>query len=582
MAGELGSDDLAGDVLRTWETHDGDRGTFKNHWQEVANYMHTDRADYQLERTPGSKRQQYVFDATAPWALQQFAAGLHSFLTSPFLPWFALHADNDALNGTFAVRAWFDAAADVMANLFNGPRHNFASQSQEVYMDLGSIGSAVMSVLESQRSEVLFSTRHLKECCFWENEEDRVDGLVRRFKMTAKQAVEQWQGRGIELGDKIKKAYEDKPSDTFVFYHRVQPRKKRDAQRADRTNKPFESVYVSEIDKRTIDIGGFDEFPYLCPRLDKVTGEIYGRGLGMLMLPDVKMLNEMVKTLLKASQKIVDPPLQLPDDGFVSSIKTTPGSLNFYRSGARPTDRIAPIETHGNIPIGIELVTKYQSAITRGFYVDYMMMPQDSRNPGSSGKGITAEYIINQRDQQMRLLSPMLARLQSEFLDPLINRVFAILWRKSKALRFGPGSPFPMPPPELSGAKWHVEYVSPIAIAQKSSQLDGVQRLIQAQMALRQADPDMPIVIDGEAIMRLTGRDLNAPVIALRSPERMQAEAAQRAEQQQKAEQAAMLEHAAGALGKGGAGIKSLAEAGAAAQGGGADAGGGDQMAEAA
>ena len=53
----------------------------------------------------------------------------------------------------------------------------------------------------------------------------------------------------------------------------------------------------------------------------------------MTALPDVKMLNEMSKTTIKAAQKQVDPPLLVPDDGFILPVRTVPGGLNFYRAG---------------------------------------------------------------------------------------------------------------------------------------------------------------------------------------------------------------------------------------------------------
>jgi len=33
------------------------------------------------------------------------------------------------------------------------------------------------------------------------------------------------------------------------------------------------------------------------------------------VLPDIKMLNEMNKTIIRAGQRVVDPPLMVSDDG---------------------------------------------------------------------------------------------------------------------------------------------------------------------------------------------------------------------------------------------------------------------------
>lgn len=547
------------DVIGDWERGQAERGETMNHWQQCANFMQPNRADYTVERSPGQKRFQYIYDSTPLWALEQFQNGLHSYLTSPFLPWFMLKADDDAVNNVFSVRSWFDQASAAMYDIFNGPRHNFASQSQEVYGDLGMIGSGVMACLESQRSGILFSTRHMKECVYFENEEDRVDRLSRRWRYTAKQAVQAW---GKAAGEKVIKAYDDgKPETKFWFHHRVMPRLTRDPQRRDARHKAFESVYVGEADKNLISVGGFDDFPYLCPRLMKVSGETYGRGFGMTMLADVKMLNEMVKTVMRGAQKVVDPPLMMPDDGFLMPIKTGPGTFNFYRAGTRQSDRIMPIETKGDTRLGIEMINALRQNIIRGFYVEYLMMPSDPKDPASTGKGITATYVLQQRDEKMRLLSPMLARLQSEFLEPLIIRVFNILWRRSMVLGFGPGSPFPPPPAELRGVRWHVEYVSPIAVAQKSSELGIVDRLMQRQQQLRQMDPEQPMVIDGEAVLRLESRDLNAPAVLLKTPERLQQEQQARQQAAQQQHQAELAAKVGAAAKDGGAGIKSLTDA---------------------
>lgn len=550
-------DERAKSVIDAWGRADGERGTWKSHWQQVTELCLPGRNDYIVTRTPGMKRNQQVFDSTPIFANEQFANGLHSFLTSPTLQWFMTRLDDERLDSRQDVRVWMDEVTKVMYSIFNGPRFNFAAQSHELYLDLGSIGTGCMAELESEKSGLLFSTRHMKECVFYENEDDRVDRVVRKWQWTARQAVQRWGGA---CGPKIMEAYTAGKDTRYDFYHDVKPRKERNPERNDARHKPFESIYVCKEDGNILQEGGFDEFPYLCPRLTKSVGEVYGRGPGMTMLPDMKMLNEAKKMLIKAAQKVVDPPLQIPDEGYLLPIKTVPGSQNFYRSNAPQHARITPIETGGRIDIGDEMVAQLQQAIMRGFYVEWMLMPTDPRDPASSGKGVTATYVLQQRDEKMRLLSPMLARLQSEFLGPLIDRTFNILMRRSIAARFGPGSPFPPPPPVLQGQSWHVEYLSPIAIAQRSSQLDSIGRLIDQQFRLKQLDPATPTVIDAEAVMRLTSKDLNAPAIALKTPETLQAEAQAAVEAEQAMAGAEQGAQQAGA-------IKDLADARATVEG---------------
>lgn len=550
--------DKANEVLKKWERGKANRGTFETHWQQCANYMQPDRADYITERAPGARRMQYIFDSTPLWCLEQYTAGMHSLLTSSTLQWFFLRCDDDRLNKDEGVRQWLDGASAAMYAIFNSPRRAFSTASQELYADEGLIGSACMAVLEGRTADILFSTRHMKECIFFENDEDRVDTVVRRWPFSASQAVKAF---GENAGEKVRAAAEKDAEGVFYFLHCVQPRAKRDPQRTDRKHKAFESVWIGEADKVVIDEGGYDEFPYLCPRLSKVTGEIYGRGRGMIALPDVKMLNELAKLVVKSGQKVLDPPLDVPMNGYMMPIKTTPGSLIYRRQGMRLDDRIAPIETHGQVQVGDEMLNTLRNSIGRVFFVDLLRMPTDLQDPLSEGKGSTATYWLQRREKEMLALSPMLSRMQSEFSGPLIDRVFALCWRQSLRMQFGPGAYFPPPPPALSSAKLRVEYVSPIALAQKSSQLDSIDRLIARQMSLRQVDPTCELSLDCDAIMRLEAEGRNAPVPALKSREQMEQEAEARQQAQEQMANQAAVESAAGAAADGAGAISDLAGA---------------------
>lgn len=526
------ADDKAKAILKRYEGLKADRGTFESHWQQCANYGDPNRADYITERSPGAKRMQYIYDQTPIWSREQFVAGMDSLQTSSTIQWFFLRSENEALNRNQNVKAWLDSASAELYRIFNSARHNFASQAQQVYSDQGLIGTACMSILESRRSGVLFSAHHMKECVLAENEEDRVDTVIRRWQYTAAQAVGMWGG---DAGENVLKANEKNPDQKFWFLHSVTPRKQRDPRRADNRNMEFESVYVGEADQKVISESGFQEFPYVTPRFSKVTGEIYGRSPMMTALPDVKMLMELMKVVVKGAQKMIDPVIDMPDSGYVMPLRTTPGSIIFRRSGMRPDDRAQALQTGGMPELGESLLKDLRNAIMRTYYVDLLRMPTDLSDPNSDGKGSTATYWLQRREKEMMQLSPMFARSRAEFMGPLIDRVFNIQWRKSKQLQFNPalGSPFPPPPAELSGQPLRVEYVSPIAIAQRSSQLDSVQRLMQQQLALIQIDPKGEIYLDMEEIMRMTADDENAPAGALKSPERMAQERQQQLEIQQ-------------------------------------------------
>jgi len=222
--------------------------------------------------------------------------------------------------------------------------------------------------------------------------------------------------------------------------------------------------------KMVMQESGFQEFPYVVPRFLKATGEVMGRSPAMVALPDVKMLNLMSKTIIQAAQKLIDPPLLVPDDGFLLPVRTQPGGLNFFRSGTR--DTITPLNTGANIPIGLNMEEQRRSAIRSAFYVDQLLT--------GGSPNMTATEVVQRQEERMRVIGPVLGRLMNEMLRPMIDRVFALMLRADMLA----------PPPEiLQGLDVDVEYVSPLARAQKSSSLNSTMKALEILLPLAQALP---------------------------------------------------------------------------------------------
>ena len=327
-----------------------------------------------------------------------------------------------------------------------------------------------------------------------------IDTVYRKFEYTSRQIVQKW---GYEkAGKDVQKCYDSgKYDELFDVIHCVQPRKDRDRNSLDRSEMPFASVYLLAKGEVILDEGGFEEMPYVAPRWAKVSGEIYGRGPGISSLPDVKMLQQMAKTVIKAAQKIVDPPLLVPDDGALNPVRTVPGGLNFRRSGSDP---ITPLQTGGNIPIGMEMMNEVRMRIRQAFYIDQLQLQQ--------GPQMTATEVLQRQEEKLRMMGPVLGRLQSEMLGPMVERVFNILNR---------GGKFPPAPEVLDGAEYDVEYVSPLARAQRQSEANGLLRVFEIGSPIIQMQPDSAQIINGEDTIRYLGDLFGVPNSLFKSPEEM-------------------------------------------------------------
>jgi hypothetical protein len=507
--------DLSKSLLSRYERLEGQRQNWETHWQEVADYMQPRKADVTKQRARGDKRMEQVFDSSPIQAVELLAASLHGMLTNPSTPWFTLRFKDEDIDNEDEAKLWLEEATASMYTAFN--RSNFQQEIFELYHDLITFGTAAMFIEEDDDDIIKFSTRHINEVFIAENDKGRIDTIFRRFKISARAAVQKF---GDNVSSDIQGIFKKDPYEEVEILHAVYPRSDFNPNKKDKGNMPFESVYLEYKNASELSVGGFKEFPFVVPRYLKASNEIYGRSPAMTALPDVKMLNEMSKTTIKAAQKQVDPPLLVPDDGFLLPVRTVPGGLNFYRSGTR--DRIEPLNIGANNPLGLNMEEQRRDSIRSVFYVNQLMM-QD-------GPQMTATEVIQRNEEKMRLLGPVLGRLQSELLKPLIDRVFAILLRNNI---------LPQAPEFLSGRDIEIEYVSPLAKAQKSSELQSIMRAIEILGSLANVAPVFDYVNFDNLVKHLADI-VGMPQKLLKSQNQVNAQreqaAAQAAEQQQMAQ----------------------------------------------
>jgi hypothetical protein len=526
----MAEDARATALLKRYKTLQTNRQHWESHWQEVADYIVPRKADITKKRTAGDKRTELIFDGTAVHAAELMAASLHGMLTNAATPWFSLRYQDDEINSDDEAKEWLEGASDVMYQYL--ARSNFQEQIHELYSDLVTFGTAVIFV-DGDDDGVRFSTRHIAECYVSEDAKGRVDTVYRKYKTTARAAQAQF----TNLTRRIEKLAEQDPYAEVELLHIVMPREERNPKLRTKNNKPFASIFVDPDEKQILGEGGFDELPYMVPRFLKASFELgYGRSPSMTALPDTKMVNKMSEIVIRASQLQIHPPMMVPDDGFMLPVRTTPGGLNFYRSGTR--DRIEPLNIGANNPIGEQQLEQRRQAIRAAFYVDQLIL--------GTGPTMTATEVIQRTEEKMRLLGPVLGRLQAELLQPLINRVFSILARKRA---------FKPAPESLRDGDIDIEYVSPLAKAQRSGEVQSILQMVEFLAPLTQIDQGVLDYLDVDGMAKHIIRVTGTPATVVRGEgevaqlrEQRAAQAAQQAELQTMQSMATSAGEAAPAL----------------------------------
>jgi len=169
---------------------------------------------------------------------------------------------------------------------------------------------------------------------------------------------------------------------------------------------------------------------------------------------------------------------------------------------------------------------------------------------------MTATEVNARFDLMQRLLGPVFGRLQTDLLDPMIERTFRILLR---------GGQLPQMPDVLMQQDeddLEIDYVGPMARAQKSDMIENMTQWMGMMGEMGQLFPELNMLPDAQSFGRELGKAMNVPAVVIRSKEEVDKEI--KAKQQQAIEQR-QIEMAMGqgeAMQKAGAGAKSAAEAG--------------------
>ena len=467
-------------ILKTrYEELKGKRGTWETHWQQIADLMHPFDDNFISRETPGAEKMTYIFDSTPIHANQLLASGLFSMLTSPAQKWFFLTTMDTALLAKREVKMWLDMVARVMYHEINKPVAQFNTSMHELYMEYGAFGNGILFVDETlDRRNLYFQSLPLSETYLTAGHDGSMDAMFRRYPRTVRQLNQKFGAKNLPEGIQ-KKTEDDKLEDVVEGIHVVVPA----TDYGVKSRFPYLSAYLDLDNAELIGASGYFELPFMAPRFYKNPWEQYGRGPGSTALPDIKMLQEVMRTTIRAAQKATDPPLQAPDDGFLNPVRTTPGGINFYRAGT--ADRIEPIKMGSNPGIGFDVVGDLRSRIREIFFIDQLQLQE--------GPQMTATEVLQRTEEKLRLMGPLMGRLQTELLGPCLSRVFGILLRQGK---------IPEMPEVLRQAEMKVMYTSPIARAQEQTEANSIMRSLQVLTPFLEMDPQTTDNFNGDELTK--------------------------------------------------------------------------------
>jgi hypothetical protein len=422
------------------------------------------------------------------------------------------------------VKRWLETCTDILFKVRYAPGANFQSQTSEVVLDIGAFGTGALFIGDDPGRRIWYKSIPLSEAYISEDAYGRVDTLYRKFQYTARQAAQMFGTQN--LSEAIVNCLQKDPDQKFWFLHCVEPNDEYDPRQMLHPvkSKAWRSAYIEMEERNTVDVGGYRTFPYAVARYETAPKEVYGRSPAMMVLPDIKMLNEMSKVTIRAGQMAVAPPIMLTDDASLSAFSMRSNSLNYGYLDANGRAMAQPFNNNARVDIGLDMMNQRREVINDAFLVTlFRILVQEPT--------ITATEAMLRAQEKGQLLAPTMGRMQSELLGPMTIRELEILYTA------GVLPPMPQSMMEAGGfAAMHIEYQGPLNQAQKAGVGVGIMQTFQALAALAQVDPSVMQRIDLDGAAQQLAEINGVPASLIRSDEeltQLKEAAAQQAQQQQ-------------------------------------------------
>ena len=400
-----------------------------------------------------------------------------------------------------------------------GGGSGFGSALLECYESLGAFGSMILYTEEGYGDiPILYRCIPLSECYLTKNAFGRVETIYREFTMTALQMVRRFGADNVsptvlELAQDVKKRHHK-----ITVVHGVFPFDqfdgdmdnttpvmggdlgKNDTALGDdlshvdspiRPDFAYAGVYIDTTHKTVLQKGGYYEFPYHHADYAPSSIEPYSQGPASVAMPDVKLLENQTRLVMRSAEKSIDPPMATVEK-LSRRLRLDAGSVNPGLVNSQGQVLAQPLGVSGDIKIGLEMMDKTSDNIGRPFFADLLMLIANKPN-------MTAQEVMQLTAEKAMMLGPV-TEDPERALSGMVKRELGILFRR--LIRQGTMNGLQRETLKTLIDDLQVVYTSPMARLRRESSGQGLENmlvLLEKMQSLGIAGTDN---INGDAVVR--------------------------------------------------------------------------------
>jgi hypothetical protein len=510
--------------------------TWLQHYQILAEYFMTRKADFTVNFVSGMFLNRDLYDSTGPKAGNVSAGALLGMIWPEESKNFDI-CRPDNISDTKENRDYYTAISKRLHRSMSHIECGLSLCLTEYMRDEVFFGTCGVAVFEPSMPDVSdechfqFTPWDIKRMAISEGPNGFVNKIWYEREETIENAALEF---GLEsLSEKSQKLYNLGPVARLTkinILHSIEPRYVRDPDGLGSFDMPVSSLHIELGEIHLIRRSGFERMPVFVGRLLKNIRETYGRSFAMDALPDVLELNAIREMEIVATEKLLDPPLGVIDDGRLgaATIDTSAGAVTVFNISGRIGNQppVFPLNTVGDLKPSKDRIEELKQSVADHFMIDRLL---DLNNETE----MTA-FEVNER-QKLRayVLNSLFSRQSTEVFSPLIHCCFnmelsrgymGVLPRSTQHIEAVlMGEPVLVIPAEIAAAMlrgeqvYDIKYLTPAARMMKAQQASGIITAWKFANDIAQAQPEIYDDLDEDESMRLIAEFSGAPASIIRS-----------------------------------------------------------------
>lgn len=528
------------------------RSNVESIWNTVETLVMPLRIGNMYQRPQGEQMQTWsredVYDSTAIWAAQNFAANIHGTVTNPAFKWFSVDFKKSKLNKNPTAKAWVQECNELMyETLYDG---NFDPQISSAFQDLVGLGNCFFSshpVSETKWKGINFTCHPIRECFYERDYRGNVYRMFFWWEWTATEIKSKWPNETLpkQVEDALKEG--GSADKRFNIIYAIYFRPEKEANLGSLSvlgplERPYGCKYVFKDDASMIGKeDGYYDMPVQHAPWEMTSGSLWGHGPGMVMAPTIEYINAWLEMQDVAVRADVDPAALVTERGLLSDLDRKPGAMTVVRDVEKSVKFLHP---QGRVDLSRVSLEDLRKMVRDAFHENELQLKE---SPQMSATEAQIRYEL-----MNRVLGPTMGRIQNSLLDPLLMRVFMLLWRNKQLPKI----------PQIvldEQAQFKLTYSGPLMRAQRMDEATAMERFVGQLGAVAKVFPTVMNVFNPIEWARAEGERLGIPAKLMRTE--AEVKALERQQQQVQAQLAtAKIKQETGA------GDQAMAEAKGAAQ----------------